>query len=110
MPDSTKCSSRTSRPTWSRRTWSQESRRLEGASLVIRSMTGFASLTHEDTRATIGVTLRSVNHRYLDLQLRLPSSFAELDGRMRAVIQKRLSRGRVELSVSVQPRTPSVPS
>jgi uncharacterized protein (TIGR00255 family) len=73
-------------------------------------MTGFASLTHEDTRATIGVTLRSVNHRYLDLQLRLPSSFAELDVRMRAVLQKRLSRGRVELSVSVQPRTPSVPS
>ena len=53
---------------------------------MIKSMTGFASLTHEDTRATIGVTLRSVNHRYLDLQLRLPSSFAELDGRMRAVI------------------------
>ena len=37
-------------------------------------MTGFASLTREDERATVGVTIRAVNHRYLDLQLRLPPS------------------------------------
>jgi uncharacterized protein YicC (UPF0701 family) len=40
-------------------------------------MTGFASLTHEDERATIAVTVRAVNHRFLDLQLRLPQSFGE---------------------------------
>ena len=34
------------------------------------SMTGFASRTAEDERATIGVTIRAVNHRYLDVQLR----------------------------------------
>ena len=44
---------------------------------MIKSMTGFASLTHEDERATLGVTLRSVNHRFLDLQLRVPQSLAE---------------------------------
>ena len=37
---------------------------------MIKSMTGFASLTREDERATIGVTLRAVNHRFLDVQLR----------------------------------------
>ena len=37
---------------------------------MIKSMTGFASLTHEDERATIGVTVRAVNHRFLDVQLR----------------------------------------
>ena len=39
--------------------------------VVIKSMTGFASLTHEDERATIGVTVRAVNHRFLDVQLRI---------------------------------------
>ena len=60
-------------------------------------MTGFASLTHEDERATIAVTVRAVNHRFLDLQLRLPQSFADVEPRVRSLLQKRLARGRVEL-------------
>ena len=39
---------------------------------MIKSMTGFASVTREDAQATVGVTIRAVNHRYLDLQLRVP--------------------------------------
>ena len=50
---------------------------------MIKSMTGFASLTHEDERATIGVTVRAVNHRFLDMQLRMPQSLAELEPRVR---------------------------
>ena len=49
---------------------------------MIKSMTGFASLTHEDERATIAVTVRAVNHRFLDLQLRLPQSFADVEPRV----------------------------
>ena len=41
---------------------------------MIKSMTGFASLTKDDPSASIGVTLKSVNHRFLDLQLRTPGS------------------------------------
>jgi uncharacterized protein (TIGR00255 family) len=77
---------------------------------MIKSMTGFASLTHEDERATIGVTIRAVNHRFLDLQLRIPQSLAELESRVRGLLQKRLSRGRVELAISLQVRTPAVPA
>jgi uncharacterized protein (TIGR00255 family) len=73
-------------------------------------MTGFASLTHEDDRATIGVTVRAVNHRFLDVQLRVPQSFADLEPRVRALLQKRLARGRVELAISVQLRQPNVPT
>ncbi|MBI3048790.1 MAG: YicC family protein [Acidobacteria bacterium] len=73
-------------------------------------MTGFASLTHEDECATIGVTLRAVNHRFLDLQLRIPQSLADLEPRVRALLQKRLSRGRVELAITVQLRTGAVPA
>ena len=77
---------------------------------MIKSMTGFASLTHEDERATLGVTIRSVNHRFLDLQLRVPQSLAELEPRVRALLQKRLARGRVELAITVQLRHPAAPS
>jgi uncharacterized protein (TIGR00255 family) len=77
---------------------------------MIKSMTGFASLTHEDARATIGVTMRAVNHRFLDVQLRLPQSFGDLETRVRALLQKRLARGRVELAISVQLRQANVPT
>lgn len=71
---------------------------------MIKSMTGFASLTRDDETATITVTVKSVNHRFLDLQLRLPPSLAAIESRIRAAVQQRLSRGRVEVSVSVQQR------
>ena len=74
---------------------------------MIKSMTGFASLTHEDERATLAVTVRAVNHRFLDLQLRIPQSLADLEPRVRALLQKRLSRGRVELAIAVQLRSPA---
>jgi uncharacterized protein (TIGR00255 family) len=76
---------------------------------MIKSMTGFASLTEDDETATIAVTIRSVNHRFLDLQLRLPSSLAALESRLRARVQQKLARGRVEVTVSVQQRrTPAL--
>ena len=77
---------------------------------MIKSMTGFASLTHEDERATIGVTVRAVNHRFLDIQLRIPQSLGEVEPRLRQLLQKRLARGRVELQISLQLRTTATPS
>jgi uncharacterized protein (TIGR00255 family) len=76
---------------------------------MIKSMTGFASLTHEDERGTIGLTIRAVNHRFLDVQLRLPPALADLESKIRAHIQKRLARGRIELALSLQLRQTSLP-
>ena len=67
-----------------------------GTKDLIKSMTGFASLTHEDERATIGVTIRAVNHRFLDVQLRIPQTMSELESRVRGLLQKRLSKGRFQ--------------
>ena len=76
---------------------------------MIKSMTGFASLSREDERATIAVTIRAVNHRHLDLQLRSPQSLSAIEGELRALVARHVARGRVELSVSVQLRqTPGV--
>jgi uncharacterized protein (TIGR00255 family) len=77
---------------------------------MIKSMTGFSSLTHEDGRASIAVTVRAVNHRFLDLQLRMPQSLGDLESRVRSVLQRRLARGRVELGIGVQLRTPTAPT
>ena len=76
---------------------------------MIKSMTGFASLTRDDERATIGVTIRSVNHRFLDLQLRMPPSIADVEPRVRALVQKHIARGRVEIAVSLQLRQAAAP-
>jgi uncharacterized protein (TIGR00255 family) len=58
----------------------------------------------EDDRASIGVTVRSVNHRYLDVQMRLPQSLGQIEARLRGRVQTRAARGRVEVAVSVQMR------
>ena len=72
-------------------------------------MTGFASVAREDDGATIAVTLRALNHRHLDLQLRLPQSLAAIESDVRALVARRVARGRVELSLSLQVRqTPGV--
>jgi uncharacterized protein (TIGR00255 family) len=77
---------------------------------MIKSMTGFASLTHETERATIAVSVKTVNHRFLDLQVRLSQMIAELEPRVRQLVQQHVSRGRVDVNVSVQLRTPPAPT
>src|SRR6187399_113013 len=71
---------------------------------MIKSMTGFASLTRDEASVTISVTVRAVNHRFLDVQLRSPSSLAAIESRLRALVQQHVARGRVEVAVSVQSR------
>lgn len=73
---------------------------------MIKSMTGFASITREDERATMAVTIRALNHRYLDLQLRIPQSVAPIEPEVRSLVGKRVTRGRIELSLSLQRREP----
>jgi len=76
---------------------------------MIKSMTGFSSLTREDDLVAIGVTLRAVNHRYLDVQVRVPQSLQDQEARIRAVLQQSIARGRVEVAISLQFRRPPVP-
>jgi uncharacterized protein (TIGR00255 family) len=71
---------------------------------MIKSMTGFASITSEDERATVAVTIRALNHRYLDVQLRIPQALAAIEPGVRSLVGQRVARGRIELSVSLQLR------
>ena len=69
-------------------------------------MTGFAAVTKEDDVASISVTVRAVNHRHLDLQLRIAQSLAAIESDIRALVAAQIARGRVELGISLQLRQP----
>lgn len=75
---------------------------------MIKSMTGFASVSREHKLATIGVTVRSVNHRYLDVQVRVSQLLAAQETELRGLVQRRVARGRVELAVTTRVITPPV--
>ncbi len=69
---------------------------------MIRSMTGFASVGREAAGDRVNVSVKSVNHRFLDLSFKMSSLLAASEGRLRGLIQERLTRGRIELSVFVE--------
>ena len=64
-------------------------------------MTGFASVSREADGQKVGVTAKSVNHRFLDLAIKAPNALSAIDGRLRNIVQLRLTRGRVEISISL---------
>lgn len=73
---------------------------------MIRSMTGFASVSRQSAGEHVNVTIKSVNHRFLDVALKMPHALASIDSRVRALIQQRVTRGRVEVSLSAEVATP----
>ena len=56
-------------------------------------MTGFASLTQEDEIAVVDVTVRSVNHRYLDIKVRTPQLLTDIEEQVRDRIKRHVLRG-----------------
>ena len=73
---------------------------------MIKSMTGFASVSREHELATIDVTVRSVNHRFLDVQVRVSQLLREQETTLRGLVQRRVARGRVELTVTTRVLAP----
>jgi len=69
----------------------------------MRSMTGFGEASGENPRYGIAVSLRSVNHRFLDLQLRIGEELRGSEGALRDTIGREVARGRVEARVEVRP-------
>ena len=65
-------------------------------------MTGFASLARETDMIVVSITARSVNHRYLDIQIRAPQVLQALESDVRGLIQQCLTRGHVDLTISVE--------
>jgi uncharacterized protein (TIGR00255 family) len=65
----------------------------------IYSMTGFAQARVERDGNSVRINLRSVNHRFLDLHLRMPDGFEVFESRIRHSVRDRLRRGHVDVNV-----------
>jgi len=71
--------------------------------MSVRSMTGYAQVTGQvDDQLSFTLSLKSVNHRFLDLHLRMPSDSDALEMKLRRAIKEKLVRGHVDLILSVQ--------
>jgi len=68
---------------------------------MIRSMTGFGRGEYADDVKTITVEIRSVNHRYCDISIRMPRRYSYAEEKIKAAVKNRLYRGKIEIGVSV---------
>jgi uncharacterized protein (TIGR00255 family) len=67
---------------------------------MIHSMTGYATAAREFPFGMLSVELRSVNHRYLDIQFRLPDDLRAVEPALRDLLGEHVRRGKIECRVS----------
>jgi uncharacterized protein (TIGR00255 family) len=72
---------------------------------MIASMTGFAAAALETPQGSLAVELKTVNHRYLEFQTRVPEEIRPLEPAMREAVAARLTRGKVDCRVTFTPAT-----
>jgi uncharacterized protein (TIGR00255 family) len=66
---------------------------------MIRSMTGYAAASRELQYGTLSLEVRSVNHRYLDIQFRLPDELRAVEPALRETLSAQVARGKVECRI-----------
>ena len=68
--------------------------------MPIRSMTGFAQAKGQLNNIGFTLSIKSVNHRFLDLHFRLPANADALEMTLRRVLKEKLARGHVDVNLS----------
>lgn len=69
---------------------------------MIRSMTGFGRGEATSTLGKVSVEMKSVNHRYLDLNIKMPRKFNALEGDIRNYIKEHIQRGKVDIYINYE--------
>lgn len=69
---------------------------------MLRSMTGFAQVEHGEPSYIVRVTLKALNHRFLDLHVRLSSDLESLESQIRNQVRAAIGRGHIEVNVQVE--------
>ena len=72
-----------------------------------KSMTGYAQAHIEQNGWSLRVSVRSVNHRFLDLHLHLPEGFEPFEPRMRQLLRERVRRGHIDVTLHFEPAGPA---
>lgn len=70
--------------------------------MTIHSMTGFANAAGECGGKRINLDIRAVNHRYLDVQFKMPDDLRHLEGSLREIIAASAVRGKIECRIQIQ--------
>ena len=70
--------------------------------MAVASMTGYSRVTAHAPQGTVTVELRSINHRFLELETRLPDDLSGFEAEVTQAIKRQLRRGHVEVTLSVQ--------
>lgn len=69
---------------------------------MVKSMTGFGRGEYSDGKRNITVEIKSVNHRYCDINVRLPKKYSFAEEKIKAIVKETASRGKIEVSVLVE--------
>ena len=80
---------------------------LKGAAKSLKSMTGYAQAQRVEHGFSMRVSVRAVNHRFLDLHLRVPEGFEALEPRMRHIVRERVRRGHLDVTLRYEPAGPA---
>src|SRR5215470_19851574 len=67
------------------------------------SMTGYAQARAEANGWALRISVKSVNHRFLDVRFRMPDGFDVYELRLRQIIREKIHRGHLDVNVNVQP-------
>lgn len=69
---------------------------------MLRSMTGFGRASGHIQSCLFTVEMKSVNHRFLDIQLKMPKQLMYMEDKIRKLISNSISRGRIEVYINVE--------
>lgn len=67
---------------------------------MIQSMTGFGRAAFEVAGRSFDVEIRTVNHRHLDIRVRVPRALSDQEGFAKSLVQERVGRGKVDVSIN----------
>jgi uncharacterized protein (TIGR00255 family) len=72
---------------------------------MLRSMTAYAANETEFKNLSLSCELRSVNHRYLDISVKLPERLRFAEAEVRSIISSKINRGKIECSINIKKQT-----
>jgi uncharacterized protein (TIGR00255 family) len=76
---------------------------------MIKSMTGYGAAEQDLPLGKVSVEVRSLNHKYLDISLRLPRGLFTLEPKVRDLVKRAIARGRVDLTMRIDPADAAIP-
>lgn len=69
---------------------------------MIKSMTGFGRGEYSDGKRVVTVEIKSVNHRYMDINVKMPKRYSFAEEGIKSIVKEKLKRGKAEVSIMIE--------